>query len=120
MNLEEMIEQCTADSKRWFPITVDNIPLLALCISGEVGECCNLVKKIERGSLTVEEATNVEFMNNLGKDTLQEEIVDVLIYLCNLMGAKQFANVDWNKIWNDKRAFNENRFGWNMPTKERS
>lgn len=115
MHLDEMIEQCVRDSSRWFPGEAQSLANLTLCMCGEAGEVANLVKKIVRGSLTVEEAMDFEHMTNiLEKDTLQEEVVDVLIYLCILMGAKEFAGVDWRQIWNDKRDFNEQRF--NPPT----
>jgi NTP pyrophosphatase (non-canonical NTP hydrolase) len=100
MNLTKMIQDCVEDSKRWFP-DAQTVPLHVLCLAGEVGEVANIVKKVERGSLRMEDAM----------ETLPEEIVDVLIYLCNLMGHDQFKDVDWKKIWDAKRKYNEERFG---------
>lgn len=110
MILDEMIAQCTADSVRWFPEAQD-LPTMTLAMCGEAGEVANLVKKIVRGSLTTEEAMDPETMSDMEKDTLQEEIVDVLIYLCNIMGLQELRGIDWKQIWDDKRAFNEDRFG---------
>jgi NTP pyrophosphatase (non-canonical NTP hydrolase) len=101
MNLFGMIEQCSNDSKRWFPKTQDDLGFMTLAMAGEVGEVANLVKKLVRGSITIEEAMEMG---------LEEEIVDVLIYLCNLMGMPEFNDTDWATIWNNKRAFNEDRF----------
>jgi NTP pyrophosphatase (non-canonical NTP hydrolase) len=96
------MSQATEDSNRWFPGKAQELPNLVLCMCGEAGEVANLVKKIVRGSITIQDA----------KDRgLEEEIVDVLIYLLNLMGAKEFKDTDWMKIWYAKRIFNEERFG---------
>jgi NTP pyrophosphatase (non-canonical NTP hydrolase) len=100
VNLEEMVLQCTADSERWFPES-QSLAMLTLCLAGEVGEVANLVKKLERGTHTIDEERLV----------LAEEIIDVQIYLANLMGLQEFADVDWKAIWEEKRAFNEKRFG---------
>lgn len=110
MNLEEMISQCTADSNRWFPKAQD-LSTMTLAMCGEAGEVANLVKKIVRGSLTTEEAMDYGAMSDIEKDTLQEEVVDVLIYLCNIMGLSEFADINWQEIWETKRDFNEQRFG---------
>ena len=94
-------QQCVADSNRWFPGEAQELPNLVLCMAGEVGEVANLVKKVVRGSITIEEAMD---------KGLAEEVIDVLIYLLNLMGAKEFKDVDWMDLWYRKRQFNEARF----------
>jgi NTP pyrophosphatase (non-canonical NTP hydrolase) len=100
MVLDTMIEECVTDSARWFPKS-QTVDMLTLCIAGEVGEVANIVKKVVRGTLLMEDAMG----------TLPEEIVDILIYLCNLMGHSAFADVDWKSIWDKKRSYNEMRFG---------
>jgi NTP pyrophosphatase (non-canonical NTP hydrolase) len=106
--LDEMIQGCTADSTKWFP-QAQKLDTMVLCMAGEVGEVANLVKKIVRGSITVDEAMD---------EGLAEEIIDVLIYLCNLMGLKEFQTVDWKAIWDNKRSYNESRFGTIEQAKE--
>jgi hypothetical protein len=101
MDLGVMMSQCVSDSARWFP-NVQTLDLITLCIAGEVGEVANIVKKNVRGTLRAEDMM----------ETLPEEVVDILIYLCNLMGHEAFKDVDWATIWACKRAFNEDRFGW--------
>ena len=101
MELGSMITQCTKDSNRWFPGKAQSIANQVLCMAGEVGEVANLIKKVERGSITLGDARVAG---------LEEEIVDVLIYLCNLMGNEAFEDTDWEAIWNEKRRFNESRF----------
>lgn len=107
--MEDMIEQCTDDSQRWFP-SAQSLDFLALCLGGETGEVQNIIKKHVRGTLLMEDMM----------ETLPEEIIDVLIYLCNLMGHEAFDNVDWHKIWNDKRAYNAMRFGEGQSSTGRS
>lgn len=98
--LHFMMRQCKEDSARWFPKSQD-LAFTTLAMAGEVGEVANLVKKIVRGSITVEDALD---------QGLAEEVVDVLIYLLNLMGSKEFEGTDWMKVWHAKRQFNEERF----------
>jgi NTP pyrophosphatase (non-canonical NTP hydrolase) len=105
MNLLQMIDECTQDSERWFPGNQD-LAFTTLAMAGEVGEVANIVKKVVRGSHELEVVL----------DDLTEEVVDVLIYLCNLMGAKEFDGVDWSVIWDRKRRFNENRFAGQTTT----
>jgi NTP pyrophosphatase (non-canonical NTP hydrolase) len=111
--LHFLMDQCTRDSKRWFPKTKDDLAFMVLAMAGEVGEVANIVKKVERGSMTLEHAMDQE---NKSGSTLQEEVVDVLIYLLNLMALPQFKDVDWMSIWYEKRQFNEERFGVNGKT----
>jgi NTP pyrophosphatase (non-canonical NTP hydrolase) len=101
MNLDKMIVDCINDSQRWFPDS-QSLPFLALCLAGEVGEVANILKKVERGSDALDEPRV--------KTHLEEEIVDVLIYLCNMMGHREFQNTNWRDIWGRKRRFNEERF----------
>jgi NTP pyrophosphatase (non-canonical NTP hydrolase) len=98
--LHFLMNQANGDSLRWFPNAM-NVPFLALALGGEVGEVQNIVKKVMRGSTTIDEV----------KEHLAVEIVDVLIYLVNLMGCEEFKDVNWMDVWYEKRAFNEERFG---------
>lgn len=47
---------------------------LAVCLSGEFGEFCNIVKKISRGDFTLQSA----------KAELSEELADTFIYLLKI------------------------------------
>jgi len=98
MNLNELIDQCQLDSDRWFPNISKDLPFTVLALVGETGEMANLVKKVVRGSLSLE---NV-------KDDLGEEAVDVLIYLCMVFAA---LDIDPIQVYREKRAKNELRFG---------
>lgn len=109
--LPDMIEQCIRDSVRWFPGKAQSLPNLVLCLAGEVGEVANLVKKRVRGSITHQE---------MMEQGLAEEVVDCLIYLCNLMGAVEFDGIEWKRIWDEKRKFNEDRFGDHRKANESS
>jgi NTP pyrophosphatase (non-canonical NTP hydrolase) len=100
VTLNQLIDQCTADSQRWFPGKAQLMENQVLCMAGEVGEVANLVKKVLRGSVKLEDV----------RYELAEEIVDVLIYLANLMGNEAFKDVDWAIKLDNKREFNEQRF----------
>ncbi len=109
--LVDLSRQCVADSQRWFPSispsendtvrqTVTRVIHHTVAMFGEVGEFANIVKKIERGSLRL---TDPNTRHDLG-----DELVDVLIYLLNIAGILKF---DLLAGYNDKRQFNEERFG---------
>jgi NTP pyrophosphatase (non-canonical NTP hydrolase) len=102
ITLEQLIEQCTRDSNRWFPGKAQKIENQVLCLAGEVGEVANLVKKVVRGSISVDEAL---------EKGLAEEIVDCQVYLANLMGNPIFSHVDWVIKIQNVRENNEARFG---------
>jgi NTP pyrophosphatase (non-canonical NTP hydrolase) len=108
MNLEDMILQCTNDSNRWFPNPITHtVENQVLCLAGEVGEVANIAKKVVRGSMSIGEA-----IAGVGlKEPLPMEVIDCLVYLCNIMGLKEFQDVDWEDLWNKKRTYNEMRFG---------
>ncbi len=93
-----MVHQCRTDTRRWFPNQEEDLGFQGLALAGEVGELCNLIKKVERGSMTFEEA----------RDAMGEEAADVLIYLCNIFAT---IDVDPTKVYAAKRRKNELRFG---------
>lgn len=97
-DLPGLIKQCQRDSQRWFPNISDDLPFAVLALVGESGELANLAKKVVRGSLSMEAA----------RADMAEEAVDVLIYLCMIFG---ILDVDVAKIYREKRAKNELRFG---------
>lgn len=99
-SLAELSVQCVDDSNRWFGDTTGmNVPHHALALAGEVGEFCNVVKKIERGSLSLEDAS-VRY-------SLAMELTDVLVYTLNLAG---LLNIDLEKAYELVRTHNEKRF----------
>ncbi|WP_285425268.1 MazG nucleotide pyrophosphohydrolase domain-containing protein [Pseudomonas sp. efr-133-TYG-103a] len=53
---------------------IQELEHLAVCLSGEFGEFCNIVKKISRGDLTLQTA----------KAELSEELADTFIYLLKI------------------------------------
>jgi NTP pyrophosphatase (non-canonical NTP hydrolase) len=98
MNLREIAEQCLRDSDEWFPDVAREPTHHVLSITGEWGEFCNLLKKVERGSITLEDALPM----------LKEELIDVFIYMFNLAAV---MGVDIEKEYNVKRERNAVRFG---------
>jgi NTP pyrophosphatase (non-canonical NTP hydrolase) len=94
--------QCVQDSMRWFgdtDVSLHAVQHHALALAGEVGEFCNIVKKIDRGSL--------EFGNSQTQYDLAMELTDVFIYTLNLAG---LLKIDLAQAYRIKRAQNEERF----------
>jgi NTP pyrophosphatase (non-canonical NTP hydrolase) len=98
MDLNELAHQAFGDSRRWFPERATDLRHHILGLAGESGEVANLVKKLDRGDVT---------LDDIRKD-LAEELTDVLIYTLN---AFAIIGVDPNKVWDIKRAKNIRRFG---------
>lgn len=103
-----VVQECIADSHKWFPDNLEHtlsLGNLGLCLAGEVGELCNVLKKIGRGSLA-----NPFEDSDAGKIVRQDlamEATDVLIYLMNFFG---MIGVDPLAAYNVKRQINEGRF----------
>ncbi len=70
---------------------------LAVCLTGELGEFCNILKKVSRGDMLLAEV----------KEELDLELVDVFIYLLKI--SNQF-DVDLEKGFLKKLAINKARF----------
>ncbi len=99
--LSKLERQCLEDSIKWFgdQAAHRSISHMALALAGETGEFCNLVKKIDRGSLNFGDA-HVKF-------DLAMELTDVFVYLLNLAG---MMGIDLEKTYEIKRAENDKRF----------
>ena len=96
--------QAVEDSKYWFPSTSGNVPFITLAMCGEVGEVANVVKKIERGSLKIEDAAT--------RFDLAMEITDVYTYFLVLAGT---LGIDLEESYKVKRQQNAERFGKKEP-----
>lgn len=101
MDLADRTTEAAADSNRWFPGKVQNILHHTVALCGEVGECANLVKKQDRGSITMREL----------QEQLGPELVDVLVYIFNCAAV---MDIDLEDEYNKKRVFNEKRFSPNL------
>lgn len=98
--LLRLAQQCAEDSERWFgDMNSHNLVHHSLAMAGEVGEFCNLVKKIDRGSL--------DFRAPATRIRLAEELTDVLVYVLNLAAILQ---VDLEKSYQGVREHNDKRF----------
>jgi NTP pyrophosphatase (non-canonical NTP hydrolase) len=76
---------------------LDELEHLIVCLLGELGEFANIVKKVRRGDMPLSAA----------KTELDEELVDVFIYLLKIAG--QF-NVDLEKGYEIKMKKNIEKF----------
>lgn len=99
--LKELQQECLEDSERWFPGLSKEVAYTCLCLAGEVGELCNIVKKVGRGSLTLNEKVHMDIVM---------EATDVLTYLLLLFEA---LGVDSEECYNVKREINNERFNAN-------
>lgn len=107
MTLNELIElQKKFDGKhkgnfKWnVKVTDSNIEMLEfllVSLTGEVGEVANIVKKIVRGDFKLEEK----------KPDIQDELVDVFIYLLKL---SYQLNIDLESAYVEKMKKNRERF----------
>lgn len=97
----ELSQQALQDGERWFGDShcAYSIPHHTLALAGEVGELANIVKKVERGSLSGNDP-HVRY-------NMQMELVDVYTYLLNLAG---LMNIDLEKGYELKRIENQRRF----------
>lgn len=104
MHLNDIVRQARGDSYRWFPTKGNGhngrLVHYSLGLAGEVGEFCNIVKKIDRGDVTVDDA-NVRYR-------LMCELTDVMTYVACLAGE---LNIDLEKSVQHIRSENEKRFG---------
>lgn len=102
MNLTDLQYRALRDSKSWFPSVHktdhDAIVHFGLGIAGEVGELVNLIKKVNRGSVTYAQV-RIEMSN---------EMADVLIYLCDIAETMQ---IDLAQAVENKRAILIERWG---------
>jgi len=96
--IQDIVTQCLDDSKEWFPDVAESLTHHCLALAGEVGELCNVVKKVERGS--VDEVS--------ARQMLRDETADVFIYLCNVAAV---LGMDLEAEYDIKRSFNARRFG---------
>ena len=97
-NVLDIQRQCIADSEEWFPKTSHDLVYMGLALSGEVGEFCNKLKKVERGSVDLDSEARLELIL---------ELTDVFIYLCNCAA---ILNADLGKAYDYKRKVNIGRF----------
>ncbi len=101
MTLVELSNQCLDDSERWFGDShcSKSIPHHTLAMCGEAGEFANVVKKIERGSLKLGDAST--------RLMLAEELADTFTYMLNIAA---LLGIDLEATYHHVRAQNERRF----------
>jgi len=100
MDLKDYVEHVVSDTHDWFGDEMaSDLTYNAIAMAGEAGEFLNLVKKIMRGDLEIDQHT----LNQLA-----DESIDVFIYLCALWG---LLKVDPDASYEEKREYNAQRFG---------
>ena len=91
-------EQCGEDSRTWFPDLASSTTFMALAAAGEVGELCNLIKKVERGTHSPEDVAG----------QVVSEAMDAIIYLLNIL---DIEGQDVAALYDKIRENNARRFG---------
>lgn len=79
------------------------LPEWGLATAGEVGELCNVIKKIHRGDMTLQEANE--------KELIADEAADVVIYLDLLC---QKAGIDLGTAIVNKFNKSSEKYGSNV------
>jgi len=82
---------------------IENLKYLSIALAGEVGEFCNLVKKIVRKF-----KSKGEYPSEEDWEKLKEEFVDIFIYI--LKGAAELFKMDLEQEYIRKKNLNEKRF----------
>lgn len=94
------LEHSINNKRFYIDIDINNInelEHLAVCLTGEIGEFCNILKKVVRGDLKLEVA----------KEQMNEELADCFIYLLKI--ANQF-DIDIEEEFIKKVSKNKERF----------
>ncbi|OYT25912.1 MAG: nucleotide pyrophosphohydrolase [Thermofilum sp. ex4484_82] len=82
---------------------IEALNYLAVALAGEIGEFCNLVKKITRRFKSLGELPSEKEL-----DSLYEELVDIFIYV--LKASEELFKKDLGKEYLEKMKKNEERF----------
>lgn len=101
MSIGALTYQCMEDSEKWFgdTDTIKSVPYHTLAMAGELGEFANIVKKIERGSLSPNDSKV--------RLDLAMELTDTFVYMLNIAG---LLGIDLEKTYHHVRLNNEQRF----------
>ncbi|MCB1516098.1 MAG: MazG-like family protein [Hyphomicrobiaceae bacterium] len=101
LSLSQLRTANRARQRRWDPDSKITLLFWSTALAGEVGEACNVVKKLERQSLGLAgSATSI--------DALREELADVLIYLDLLADA---AGIDLSRATIEKFNSSSTKLG---------
>tara|TARA_Y100001949_G_scaffold168329_1_gene166974 strand:- start:13 stop:330 length:318 start_codon:yes stop_codon:yes gene_type:complete len=97
--LQAIQNEVEADSVLFFKDSSEDIAHHVLALCGEVGELANMIKKMQRGDLKIDE-----------EDTwydMASEITDIFIYILSIAS---IAGMDMETFYGVKREFNYRRF----------
>lgn len=99
MHLRDIQSREASDSEKYFPGhgSMANLEYLGVCLAGEVGEICGVIKSYSRGSIDFEEL----------QEKLAGENPDVLIYLVMLSEA---IGRDLQTDYDEKKEYNERKY----------
>jgi NTP pyrophosphatase (non-canonical NTP hydrolase) len=78
--LNQIAHQCLEDAVAWFPDSAPDVVYSGLALAGEAGEYANILKKVVRGDMTLQEAM----------PSLADELADVFTYTMLIAGQLHF------------------------------
>ena len=94
------------DTQDWFPDLQADLGYLSLALCGEAGEFANIIKKVMRGSLDIND--------KMVRVEMAYEMADVLIYLSMLAN---LLDIDLAMAYNYKRGINVARYTTDDPAR---
>lgn len=110
LNLKALREASVERAKEGFK-TYDNVPLtfFTTAIAGEVGELCNLIKKLERAKVGGLDAGTTVKVADISPQMLKEEFGGIIIYL-DLLASLMNVSLEDAIIY----AFNDKSIKYNL------
>jgi NTP pyrophosphatase (non-canonical NTP hydrolase) len=99
-SLKAVQDEIEQDSILFFENTSEDIAHHVLALCGEVGELANIIKKIQRGDLKLDDENDTWY-------DMANEITDIFIYTLSIAG---IAGMDMETFYGAKREFNYRRF----------
>ena len=97
--LKEIQGEIDMDSAIFFESTKEDIAHHVLALCGEVGELANMIKKVQRGDLDLDDEDTYYDMAS--------EITDIFIYIVSIAS---IAGMDREAFYAAKREYNYQRF----------
>lgn len=103
MDMNDRVDQATEDSREWFPGKTFDLVHQMIGLCNEAGELLGWWKKWDR-----RHNRQLDLLTSQTKADMANELVDVLVYAFNVAAC---LNIDLEKEYDRKRAFNQSRFG---------
>ncbi len=105
INIERMMEiqeeLFAKYGERWIRKTPENGHYSLLWAMGEMGEIADIIKKQGHNKIMQDKETREDFI---------KEIVDVMMYMTDLMNCFDISAEEFSKFYEEKHSYNMNRW----------